>query len=156
MCSSDLRVLTRRTLNQRSTAFHSKATTSLGGTGSPSLLHASWPTQAEGWWSKNTVVSLMLCRMQAMMRHTAATPTWLPSCKTHVGPHAGRRKSKREFSTKNHPQNSSYKVQRLHAAVLMQSGSNRLRSLVADSVHALQNSCRPSRTATKKQTRIQH
>jgi hypothetical protein len=55
-----------------------------------------------------------------------------------------------------HPQNSSYKVQRLHTAVVLQSGSNRLRSLVADSVAALQNSCWPSRTPTKKQTRIQH
>jgi hypothetical protein len=55
-----------------------------------------------------------------------------------------------------HPQYSSHKVQLLHAAVVLQSGSNRLRSLVADLVQALQNSCWPSRTPTKKQTRIQH
>jgi hypothetical protein len=51
--------------------------------------------------------------------------------------------------------NSSYKVQRLHAAVVLQSGSNRLRSIVADLVVALQNSCWPSRTPTKKLARIQ-
>jgi hypothetical protein len=93
--------------------------------------------------------------MQAMMRHTAATPIRLQCCKTHVGNHARRLKSKREFSAKDHPQNPSYKVQRLHAAVVLQSGSNCLRSLDADSVVALQNSCWPSRTPTKKQTRIQ-
>jgi hypothetical protein len=54
-----------------------------------------------------------------------------------------------------HPQNSSYKVQRLHAAVVLQSGSNRLRSFVADLVALLQNSSWPSSTPTKKQTRIQ-
>jgi hypothetical protein len=53
-----------------------------------------------------------------------------------------------------HTQNSSYKVQLIHAAVVMQSGSNRLRSLGADSVKALQNSRWSSRTPTKKQTRI--
>jgi hypothetical protein len=31
-----------------------------------------------------------------------------------------------------HPQNSSYKVQPLHAAIMLQSGGNRLRSLVAN------------------------
>jgi hypothetical protein len=135
-------------------------------------------------------------------------------CKTHVGPHARRRKSKREFSTEQtskkfilqgsasahcyceaerqqlpslhqrqhgcraaklmlalthadekanansalnkHPQNSSYKVQILYAAVVFQSGSDRLRSLLANMVMFLQNSCWPSRTPTKKQTRIQH
>jgi hypothetical protein len=55
-----------------------------------------------------------------------------------------------------HPQNSSYKVQLLHTAAVLQSGSNRLRSLVADLVALLQNSCWPSRTPTKKQARIQH
>jgi hypothetical protein len=50
---------------------------------------------------------------------------------------------------KKQPQNSSYKVQPLHAAVLLQSGSNSLRSLVAHSVAALQNSCGPSRTAIR-------
>jgi lambda repressor-like predicted transcriptional regulator len=55
-----------------------------------------------------------------------------------------------------HSQNSSYKVQPLQAAVVLQSGSKRLRSLVADLVPVLQNSCWPSRTPTKKQTRIQH
>jgi hypothetical protein len=93
--------------------------------------------------------------MQAMMRHTAATPIRLQCCKTHVGPHARRRKSKRDFSTKDHPQKLSYKVQRLYATVVLQSGSNCLRSLDADSVVTLQNSCWPSRTPTKKQARIQ-
>jgi hypothetical protein len=55
-----------------------------------------------------------------------------------------------------HPQNSSYKDQRLYAAVVFQSGSNRLRSVGAKFVVGLQNSCWPSRTPTKKQTRIQH
>jgi hypothetical protein len=54
-----------------------------------------------------------------------------------------------------HPQNSSYNRQLLNTAVVLQSGSNRLRSLVADLVAMLQNSCWPSRTPTKKQTRIQ-
>jgi hypothetical protein len=52
-------------------------------------------------------------------------------------------------------ENSSYKVQCLHAAVPLQSGSNRHRSVVADSVVELQNSCQPSRTETKNKTRIQ-
>jgi hypothetical protein len=56
---------------------------------------------------------------------------------------------------KKEPKNSSYKVQRVHVVVLLQSGSNRLRSLVADLVVGLQNSCWPSRTAMKKQTRMQ-
>ena len=98
--SCKLRAKTRRTLKKRSTASHPLATISLGGTGSPSLVRESWPTQVEGEWPKSTVVSSMLCRMRAMKRHTAATPTWLPPCKTHVGHHARRRKSKREFSTK--------------------------------------------------------
>jgi hypothetical protein len=100
--------------------------------------------------------TLLLCCRAAAIAFAPSSPTLLLPCKTHVGPHARRRKSKREFSAKNHPQNSSYKVQRLHAAVVLQSGSNRLRSLVADSVVFLQNSCWPSRTPTKKQTRIQH
>jgi hypothetical protein len=100
--------------------------------------------------------TLLFCCRAAAIAFAPSSPTWLPYCKTHVGPHARRRKSKREFCSKNHPQNSSYKVQRLHAAVLLQSGSNRLRSLVADLVAVLQNSCWPSRTPTKKQTRIQH
>ena len=52
-------------------------------------------------------------------------------------------------------ENSSYKAQGPHAAVLMQSGSNRARSLVADMVAALENSGRPSRTETKNKTQIQ-
>jgi hypothetical protein len=59
-------------------------------------------------------------------------------------------KGKRKFSTEKHPQNSSYKAQPLHAAVLLQSGGNRLRALVSDLVAALQNSCWSSRTPTKK------
>jgi len=106
--------------------------------------------------TRSSVCTLLFCCRAAAIAFAPSSPTWLPPCKTHVGPHARRRKSKREFSTKNHPQNSSYKVQRLHAAVLLQSGSNRLRSLVADLVAVLQNSCWPSRTPTKKQTRIQH
>ena len=51
-------------------------------------------------------------------------------------------------------ENSSYKAQGPHAAVLMQSGSNRARSLVADMVAALENSGRPSRTETKNKTQI--
>jgi hypothetical protein len=100
--------------------------------------------------------TLLFCCRAAAIAFAPSSPTWLLACKTHVGPHARRRKSKREFSTENHPQNSSYKVQPLHAAVLLQSGSNRLRSLVADLVAVLQNPSWPSRTPTKKQTRIQH
>jgi hypothetical protein len=106
--------------------------------------------------TSHSVCTLLFCCRAAAIAFAPSTPTWLPPCKTHVGPHARRRKSKREFSTENHPQNSSYKAQRLHAAVLLQSSSNRLRSLDADLVAALQNSCWPSRTPTKKQTRIQH
>jgi hypothetical protein len=65
-------------------------------------------------------------------------------------------KASANSALKINPQKSSYKVQPLHAAVLLQSGSNRLRSLDADLVAALQNSCWPSRTPTKKQARIQH
>jgi hypothetical protein len=159
-------------------------------------------------------LTLLLCCRAAAIAFAPSSPIPLLSCKTHVGPHARRRKSKREFSTKQtstkfslqglesarcccvaerqqspslprrqlrcrtaklmlaithadekanansalnkHPQNSSYKVQLLHAAVVLQSGSNRLRSLVADSVTVLQNSCWPSRTPTTKQARIQH
>jgi hypothetical protein len=54
-----------------------------------------------------------------------------------------------------HPQNSSYKVQLLYAAAALQSSSNRLRSISADLVAVLQNSCWSSCTPTKKQTRIQ-
>ncbi len=59
-------------------------------------------------------------------------------------------------ANKEQPQNPSYKAQRLHAAVLLQSGSNILSSLVADLVEGLQNSCWPSRTPMKRQTRILH
>jgi hypothetical protein len=41
-----------------STVDHPWATASPGGTGSPSLFHAPWPTQPEGSWSKYTVISL--------------------------------------------------------------------------------------------------
>jgi hypothetical protein len=61
-------------------------------------------------------------------------------------------KANANSANKEQPQNPSYKQQRLHAAVLLQSGSKRLRSLVADSVAVLQNSCWPSRTPMKKQT----
>jgi hypothetical protein len=104
--------------------------------------------------TRPSLCTLLFCCRAAAIAFAPSSPTWFSLCKTHVGPHARRRKSKREFSAKNHPQNSSYKVQPLHAAVLLQSGSNRLRSLVADLVSVLQNSCWPSRTPTKKQTRI--
>jgi hypothetical protein len=97
-----------------------------------------------------SVRTLLFCCRAAAIAFAPSSPTWLYICKTQVGPHARRRKSKREFSTKNHPQNSSYKVQRPHAAVLLQSGSKRLRSLVADLVAVLQNSCWTSRTPMKK------
>jgi hypothetical protein len=62
----------------------------------------------------------------------------------------GDEKANANSAHKKQPQNnSSYKVQRLHAAVLLQGGTNRLRSLVADFVAVLQNSCWPSRTAIK-------
>jgi hypothetical protein len=104
--------------------------------------------------TRRSVCTLLFCCRAAASAFTPSSPTWLKLCKTHVGPHARRRKSKREFSTEKHPQNSSYKFQPLHAAVLLQSGSKRLRSLVADLVAPLQNSCWPSRTAIEKQTRI--
>jgi hypothetical protein len=91
---------------------------------------------------------LFRCRAAAIA-FAPSTPTRFSLCKTHVGPHARRRKSKRSFGTEKHPQNSSYKVQPLHAAVPLQSGSNRLRSLDADFVASLQNSCWPSRSPTK-------
>ena len=46
-------------------------------TGSPSLRHASCPTQAKGWWSRTSSVRLGLCRMQATRWHAAATGTLL-------------------------------------------------------------------------------
>jgi hypothetical protein len=105
--------------------------------------------------TSSSVCTLLFCCRAAAIAFAPTSPTWFSFCKTHVGPQARRQKSKREFSAKNNPQNSSYKEQLLHAAVLLQSGSNRLRSFVADFVEALQNSCWPSSTATKKQTRIQ-
>jgi hypothetical protein len=103
--------------------------------------------------TRPSVCTLLFCCRAAAIAFAPSSPTRLLFCKTHVGPHTRRRKSKREFSTKNHPQNSSYKGQRLHAAVIMQSGSNRLRSLVADLVEHLQNSCWPSRTRRRKSKR---
>ena len=94
----NLRAQTQRTLNTRSTDHQSSSTTSLDRTRSPSLIHASWPKQAEGSWLKDMWVSSMLCRMQEMKRHTAATLTWLSPCKIHDGPRARRRTTKREFN----------------------------------------------------------
>jgi hypothetical protein len=51
------------------------------------------------------------------------------------------KKSNTISATQKEPQNSSYKVQLLHAAVLLQTEGNRLRSLVANSVVVLQNPC---------------
>ncbi len=69
-----LRERTRRTRKNSSTGVQSpSATTSLGGSGSPSPCHAACATQAEGEWSRRSVVSLGLCRMQATRRHAAAT-----------------------------------------------------------------------------------
>jgi hypothetical protein len=51
----------------------------------------------------------------------------------------GDEKEKKNSAHKKQPQNLSYKGQRPHDAVLLQSGSNSLRSLVADVVVALQN-----------------
>jgi hypothetical protein len=79
----------------------------------------------------------------------------LPYCKTHVGLAHGDEKHDANSADTKEQQNSSYKEQLLHAAVLLQSGSNRLRSVVADLVAVLQNSCRPSRTEMKNKTRIQ-
>jgi hypothetical protein len=59
-------------------------------------------------------------------------------------------KANANSANEEQPQNPSYKVQRLHAAVLLQSGSKRLCSLDADLVPVLQNSCWPSRTPMKK------
>jgi hypothetical protein len=59
-------------------------------------------------------------------------------------------KANANSANKEQPQNPSYKEQQLHAAVLLQSGSKRLCSLVADLVVVLQNSCWPSRNADEK------
>jgi hypothetical protein len=67
----------------------------------------------------------------------------------------GDKKANANSAHEKEPQNSSYKVQLLHAAVLVQSGSNGLCTLVADLIVALQNSCWPSCAATKKQPQIQ-
>jgi hypothetical protein len=91
---------------------------------------------------------LFWCRAAAIA-FAPSSPISLQLCKTHVGPHARRRKSKCAFITEKHPQNASYKPQLLHATVLMQSGGNRLRSHVADFVAALQNSSWPSRITMK-------
>jgi hypothetical protein len=95
--------------------------------------------------TSQNVCMLLLCCRAAAIAFAPSSPTWLLRCKSHVGNHARRRKSKREFSTNDHPQNPSYKPKRLYAAVVLQSGGNRLRSLVADLVEVLQNSCWPSR-----------
>ena len=78
--------------------------------------------------------ALLFCCRAAAIAFAPSSPTWLPYCKTHVGPHARRRKSKREFSAKNHPQNSSYNDQILHA----------------DVVALLQKPCWPSRMYNEK------
>ena len=67
----------------------------------------------------------------------------------------GDEKQNANSTNKKEPENPTYKVQPLHAAVLLQSGSNCLRSLVAELVAVLQNSCRPMRAAMKNKTRIQ-
>jgi hypothetical protein len=54
-----------------------------------------------------------------------------------LAPTQGDEKANENSAHQKQPQNSSYKVQPLHAAVLLQSGSNGLRSLDADSVAAL-------------------
>jgi hypothetical protein len=106
--------------------------------------------------TRSSVCTLLFCCRAAAIAFAPSSRMKVLTCKTHVDPHTRRRKSKRSFGTEKHPKNSSYKVQRLHAAVLLQSGSNRLRSLVADEVVDLQNSCWPSHTPTKKQTLIRH
>ena len=73
-------------------SIHDTSTTSEGNTGSPSLRHASCPTQAEGWWSRTSLVRLGLCRMQATRWQVTATEMLLPLCETRS---ENKRKKKR-------------------------------------------------------------
>jgi hypothetical protein len=54
-----------------------------------------------------------------------------------LAPTHGDEKANANSAHQKQPQNSSYKEQPLHAAVPLQSGTNSLCSLVADSVAAL-------------------
>jgi hypothetical protein len=51
--------------------------------------------------TRDSVCTLLLCCRAAAIAFASSSPTWLSLCKTHVGPQARRRKSKREFGTKN-------------------------------------------------------
>jgi hypothetical protein len=74
--------------------------------------------------------TLLLCCRAEAIAFAPSSPTWLSYCKTGVGPQARRRKSKREYSTEKHPQNSSYKVQSLHSADLARSHARRKRNAI--------------------------
>ncbi len=65
-------------------------------TGSPSLSHASCPTQAKGWWSRVSSVRLGLCRMQATRWQATATEMLLPLCETR----SERKRNKKTGETK--------------------------------------------------------
>jgi hypothetical protein len=70
-----------------STAAHPFAvsiilTASKGGSGSPAPRHASSATQADGFWSSFSLVSLGLKNTQAMRWQVAAMETLLRSCGT--------------------------------------------------------------------------
>jgi hypothetical protein len=56
--------------------------------------------------TSSSVCTLLFCCRAAAIAFAPSSPTWFSFCKTHVGPQARRQKSKREFSAKNHPQNS--------------------------------------------------
>ena len=72
-------VLTSR--RNLSTSSHLCPATSAGGTGSASLRHASCTTQTEGLWSRSSVVSSGLCRVQATRWQATATEMFpLPCC----------------------------------------------------------------------------
>jgi hypothetical protein len=67
--------------------------------------------------TRSSVRTLLFCCKAAASAFAPSSPNWFSFCKTHVGPHARRRKSNRAFSTENIRKNSYYKLQRLHAAV---------------------------------------
>jgi hypothetical protein len=79
-----------------------------------------------------------------------SSPISFSCCNTHVRPLIMTMKKKPKFITKEKkPENSSYQVKLLHAAVLFQSCSNRRRSFIPDFIAALRRTRQTSRMMMK-------
>jgi hypothetical protein len=93
--------------------------------------------------TRPSVCTLLFCVRAAAIAFAPKSPTWLLSCKNSCRPSrtAMKKQTRNQQINSKQSQNSYYKVQRLHAAVLLQSGGNSFCSFVADSVFELQNSC---------------